>query len=287
MRLLWRQPSNPLAWWWALLTLASSLNIALWFLLFRQFSIEPTASFGAGSNVDLMLFLCAAYVFGCAFRSFLPRADVQRICLFDTWLSSVLIGRSVATVAEICFAAQWAIVLHQLGGIVGSDTTINIAWLIVPLILAAQCCSWYGVLTTNYLANAIENSIWAVAFLVVGLGVLRLLPEFDGPARLALFVAIAGIAVYLAFLVIVDVPMYVNRWQYGLADGGKALPPLVGLRDARTRWVVTHDFAQWKDEIAWMSLYFTAAVWASLALCLIYSLGNHLPGIAPNLPPTF
>jgi len=115
MRLLWRQPSNPLAWWWALLTLASSINIALWFLLFREFRIEPTASLGNGSNIRLMLFLCAAYVFGCAFRSFFPRADVQRICLFDTWLSSVLIGRSVATVAEVCFAAQWVIVLRQLG----------------------------------------------------------------------------------------------------------------------------------------------------------------------------
>src|SRR4029450_2038129 len=96
MRLLWGQPANPLAWWCALLTLASSGNIALWFLLYRQFHMQPTARLDSASNVDLMLFLCAAYVFGCAFRSFLPRADVQRICLFDTWLSSVLIARSVA-----------------------------------------------------------------------------------------------------------------------------------------------------------------------------------------------
>jgi hypothetical protein len=44
-----------------------------------------------------------------------------------------------------------------------------------------------------------------------------------------------------------------------------------------TRWVVTHDLAEWKGEIAWMSLYFSAAVWASLALCVFYSLGDHLP----------
>ena len=44
-----------------------------------------------------------------------------------------------------------------------------------------------------------------------------------------------------------------------------------------TRWVVTHDSAEWKDEIAWMSLYFSAAVWASLALCVFYSLEDHLP----------
>ena len=113
MRLLWRERSNPLAWWWAVLTLVSSANIALWFLLYRQFQVQPTGSPDSAPDIELMLFLCAAYVFGCAFRSFLPRADVQRICLFDTWLSSVLIGRSVATVAEICFAVQWAIVLRQ------------------------------------------------------------------------------------------------------------------------------------------------------------------------------
>ena len=44
-----------------------------------------------------------------------------------------------------------------------------------------------------------------------------------------------------------------------------------------TRWIVTHDLAEWKDEIAWMSLYFSAAVWASLALCVCYSLEDHLP----------
>ncbi|MBV9457716.1 MAG: hypothetical protein JO141_09420, partial [Bradyrhizobium sp.] len=41
--------------------------------------------------------------------------------------------------------------------------------------------------------------------------------------------------------------------------------------------IVTHDFAHWKDEIAWMSLYFSAAVWGSLALCAVYSCEGYLP----------
>ncbi len=275
MKLLWQTRSNPVAWWWALLTLAACVNIALWFIVQRQVRTYSTAD--STAHIELMLFLCGAYVFGCAFRSFLPRADVQRICLFDTWLSSVVIGRSVATVAEVCFAIQWAIVLYQLGGIARVDTTLNIALLIVPLIVIAQCCSWYGVLTKNYLANAIENSIWAVAFLAVAIGLVCLLPEFDGFVHLAIAVAIIGIAGYLAFLVSIDVPMYVNRWRQGIARRSNLLSPLEGLRDASTRWIVTHDYEQWKNEIAWMSLYFTAAVWASLALCLVYSLGDQLP----------
>jgi hypothetical protein len=269
--------SNPLAWWWGLLTLVSGVNIAVWFLLYRQLHEQPAGGLGSMSSIQLMLLLSAAYVFGCAFRSFLPRADVQRICLFDTWLSSVVVGRSVATVAEICFAAQWAMILHQLGTLTGADTTLNAAWVIVPLILIAECFSWYAVLTTNYLGNAIENSIWAAAFFVVGIGLCRLLPDFDAPVRVVLAIAVIGIAGYLAFLMTIDVPMYLSRWRAGVADGSKLLGPLEGLRDVSTRWVVTHDLAEWKDEIPWMSLYFSAAVWASLALCVFYSLVGHLP----------
>jgi hypothetical protein len=113
--------SNPLAWWWGMLAGVSAVNIAVWFLLFHDLHEQPIGSLG--SDRELMLLLCAAYVFGCAFRSFLPRADVQRICLFDTWLSSGVDGRSVASVAEICFAGQWAFILHQLGTMTGADTT--------------------------------------------------------------------------------------------------------------------------------------------------------------------
>ena len=266
--------SNPLAWWWGMLTLVSAANIAAWFALYREL---PAHSAGSASGSGLMLLLCAGYVFGCAFRSVLPRADVQRICLFDTWLSSVMVGRSVATLAELCFAAQWAVMLHQLGVMTQSDTVLIAAWLILPLIVIAECCSWYAVLTTNYLFNAIENSIWAVAFFIAGAGLCRLLPEFDGAVRAMLIVSIIGIVAYLGFLMTVDVPMYFSRWRTGGADGNRQLSAFEGLVDVSTRWVVTHDLAEWKDEIAWMSLYFSMAVWASLALCVCYSLGDQLP----------
>jgi hypothetical protein len=268
--------SNPVARWWRLLTLVSGVNIAVWFVLYRYLQEPRTGGLG-GASIELMLLLCAAYVFGCAFRSFLPRADVQRICLFDTWLSSVMVGRSVATVAEVCFVVQWAIILHQLGTMTGADTTLNAAWVIVPLILIAEGFSWHAVLTRNYLCHAIENSIWGVAFFIIGAGLCRLLPEFDGLVRVILVVAIVGVAGYLAFLATVDVPMYLTRWRAEGASGGKLLSPLEGLRDVSVRWVVTHDMAEWKEEIPWMSLYFSAAVWASLALCVCYSCEGYLP----------
>src|SRR6202045_3771533 len=242
MSLEWRAQSpslawsNPLAWWWGLLTLVSGANIAVWFLLYRQLTEQPAGSLGSTSGIKLMLFLCAIYVLGCAFRSFLPRADVQRICLFDTWLSSVVVGRSVATVAEICFAVQWAMILHPLGAMTGADTTLNAAWVIVPLILIAECFSWYAVLTTNYLGNAVENSIWAIAFFVVGIGICRLLPEFYGPVRAVLTFAIIGIAGYLAFLMTIDIPMYLRRWRAEVVNGRRLLRAFEGFHDVTTRW---------------------------------------------------
>ncbi len=134
----WLAWSNPVAIWWGFLVVVSSANIALLLLLYRWLR-ERALNDQAGTRIELLLLLlCAAYVFGCAFRSVLPRADVQRICLFDTWLSSVVVGRSVATVAEICFAAQWAIVLRQLAILSKADTARNISNAIVPLIVLAE-----------------------------------------------------------------------------------------------------------------------------------------------------
>jgi hypothetical protein len=277
MSLSWFTWSNPVAVWWTFLLVVSGANIALWLLLHRHFSRRMPDLRARIFRIEMMVLLCAAYVFGCAFRSILPRADVQRIALFDTWLSSVLVGRSVATIAEVCFIIQWAIVLRQLGRWVKSDTIYNVSMTIVPLILIAELCSWYAVITTNYLGNAIENSIWAAAFTLIAVALVRLLVEFHGIARLAVGTLAVGVACYLAFLVSIDVPMYLARWRADLASGKELLGIVSGLHDVGTRWTVTHDIMHWREEIAWMSLYFSAAVWSSLVLCGFDLVKHHLP----------
>jgi hypothetical protein len=263
----WLSWSNPVAIWWSFLIGVSSANIALWLILHRRLRGKAIAPSRRILGLELMVLLCAAYVFGCAFRSLLPRADVQRICLFDTWLSSIVVGRSVATIAEICFAMQWAIVLRQLGKLTQSDTVQRIACLVVPFIVTAEICSWYAVITTSFLGNAIENSIWAVTFLLIAAALVRLMADFHGAMRWVIGATVAGIACYLAFLVTIDVPMYFARWQVDQANGKPLLDLISGLHDVSTRWIVTHDVAHWQQEFAWMALYFSAAVWSSLLLC--------------------
>jgi hypothetical protein len=272
----WLTWSNPVAIWWGFLVAASALNIVLWLLLTRYLRKRTPNRYGT-FRLDLMVWLSAAYVFGCAFRSVLPRADVERICLFDTWLSNVFLGRSVATVAEVCFAAQWAIVLHCLATSAQSSTARTVSNAIVPMIVVAECWSWYAVVTTSYLGNAIENSLWALTFLLIGIALVQLFNRFRGVIQAAIGLAILGILAYVAFMFGIDVPMYFERWQSDVASGKEQLGLLAGLYDASTYWIVTHDIARWQEEIAWMSLYFSWAVWGSLALCGLVLVEADLP----------
>ena len=283
MSVAWLDWSNPVAIWWGFLLVVSAVNIAALLRLRARYRFSRGDK-PAGTWIEPLLLLCAVYVLGCAFRSVLPRADVQRICLFDTWLSSVMIGRSVATVAELCFAAQWAIVLYALGKVANSDTAKNIAKAIVPIIVVAEIFSWSAVITTNFLGNVLENSLWTITFLLIGIALSRLAPRFRGPAQFAIAAAAAGIAAYVVFMATVDVPMYFGRWQADLASGKEYLGLFTGLHDVATRWIVTHDIAQWRDEIAWMSLYFSTAVWGSLALAGFGLVKHMLPRYRVRAP---
>jgi hypothetical protein len=262
----WLVWSNPVALWWSFLVTVSALNVALLVGLRAVYRANPFGAVNAIFAAEPLAILSAVYVFGCAFRSLLPRADVERICLFNTWLSSVLVGRSVATVAELCFALQWAIILSELGRVAHSDTAKNIAKLIVPLIALAEICSWYAVISTNFLGNVLENSLWTIAFALVAAALIWLAASFRGAVRWIVVLAAAGAAGYVLFMVTIDVPMYLARWHAAMGSGRPVLGLFAGLHDLASRWIVTHDIARWRDEIPWMSLYFSIAVWASLLL---------------------
>jgi len=105
-----------------------------------------------------------------------------------------------------------------------------------------------------------------LAFLFIGIALSRRVPRFRAPAQVAIAAAAAGIACYVVFMGTIDVPMYFRRWQADVLSGKDYLA---------TRWIVTHDIAPWRDEIAWMSLYFSMAVWSSLALAG-FGLVKHL-----------
>src|SRR5262249_21576944 len=159
------------------------------------------------------------FVLGCGFRSLIPRADVQRFGLIDSWLSSVLIGRSVATAAELCFVAQWALLLHAAARGVGSRFGVAVAWLLVPLVAVAEVCSWSAVLTTCYLGNVAEESLWALAASLLVAGGLIVWARRRAARGPFLAAALALGILYILFMLSIDIPMYMSRWRADEAGG--------------------------------------------------------------------
>lgn len=253
--------------WWLLLCAVSVLNIAAWagsaVLLQRRRGLLPDDAYRLRR---LLLLLSAGYVLGCGFRSVLPVYDVPRQVLFDTWLSSVLVGRSVATLAELCFAAQWALLLHEASHRTGSPLGRHTALWIVPLIALAETCSWYAVLTTSNLGHILEESLWGLSAALLVASVVTIWPRCT-PKQRPLLAAwcLVGVA-YVAFMFLVDVPMYWSRWLADEASGRQYLSLQQGWLDVSARWVVATGWEQWRSEVVWMSLYFSVAVWLSIAM---------------------
>ena len=254
-------------WWWISLCCVAGFNILAWTLsaaaLRQRQPALPAREYGVRR---LQLLLSAGYVLGCAFRSALPVYDVQRLVIVDSWLSSVIVGRSVATFAEFCFAMQWALLLGEISRATGSGVGRVTARVVVPLIAIAELCSWHAVLTTSNLGHVVEESIWGLAAGLMVMSLLWIWPRCGGQVqRLLAAWCAAGIA-YVAFMFLVDVPMYWTRWLTDEAIGRHYLSLAQGVLDTSGRWIVSHRWQDWRSEIAWMSLYFSVAVWLSIAL---------------------
>jgi hypothetical protein len=259
--------SSGVVTWWTVLSAVGVVNFCCWQRSARAL-VDGTAiidpSFYTFQRRQLVL--SAVFVLGCGFRGIFPRADVQRLGLIDSWLSSVLVGRSVATVAELCFMAQWALLLHHIARDAGSRLGMALSWLIVPLIAVAEVCSWCAVLTTCYLGNVLEESIWTVSAALLVVGCLAVVPRCTAARRPLLVAALALGFAYVLFMTTVDVPMYLSRWQADEAAGRPYLTLGQGLHDAWSRRIVSFDWEQWRTEVPWMTLYFSVCVWGSLAL---------------------
>ena len=263
--LLWEH--GGVAVWWLALCSIAALNIAAWVVTARTVKGRRAGmSTDAYSACRMQLILSAAYVFGCAFRSSHPVFDVPRLVLFNSWLSSIMVGRSVATIAELCFAAQWALLLRETGRAMDSLVTQAAARLLVPLIVIAEVCSWYSVLTTSNLGHVAEESLWALSTMLFVASMIAVVPRCSASRRpIFLLWCLAG-AAYVAYLLLVDVPMYWHRWITDEASGRTYLTLAQGVLDMSERRVVDLRWQDWKSEIAWMTLYFSVAVWISISL---------------------
>jgi hypothetical protein len=266
--------------WWSSLCAVSAVNVLAWSMSAAALNRRRTDMDANTYNARrLQLRLSAVYVFGCAFRSACPVFDIPRLCLFNSWLSSVAVGRSVATCAELCFVAQWAAMLQETSRAAGSVIGKFSSRALIPLVAVAELCSWYSVLTTSNIGHVIEESIWGLSAALLVASVVAIWMRCSAGYRHVLVTwGVAG-AAYASYLFLVDVPMYWSRWIADQAAGRHYLSLAQGIRDVSSRWLVSYRWDDWKSEVIWMSLYFSVAVWLSIAL--IYSPEFERPVVVP------
>ena len=245
--------------WWACLSIVALLNIWSWW------SIRKLAK----PDRYWQTIFSGFYVFGCAYRTLFPRIDAQRIVIFDSWLSSIFLGRLVATVAEVAFVCQLALMVRDLSRSAQKRIPLYIAHSVVPLILVAEFWSWYSVLTQNFLGHTIEESIWALVATLLSFSIVSLWTSFAGLLRRAFMFALVFSISYVTFMVYVDVPMYFARWQADQAQNKASFGIYSGFWDSLSRRTTSSSIDIWIYEIPWMTLYFAAAVWFSLSLILV------------------
>jgi len=246
---------------------AAAINIVAWVLAAWQLQRLKAGTPVAIHAVRVrLLWLAAIYVLGCGFRSVFPMLDVPRICLHDNWISRIIIGRSVATLAELSFAAQLALLLRVASVAPGGGIAVVASRLVVPFVLLAELFCWTAVLRENYLMHAFENSLWTLMAVLASAAFLALRLRAVDQRRRFFGLAIACATGYVAYMGFVDVPMYVSRWHTDLATHHQYLSLSAGFAEILQRCTVMREWSAWRHDVPWLSLYFTIAVWISIAL---------------------
>jgi hypothetical protein len=243
--------------WWILMSSIGVINIIFWLLILKKQSFNS------------WLFSGGLYVLGCSTRSFIPRSDIDRVVMFDHFFSSVFVGRTIATIAELGFIAQWAIVLSLIAQEVKDKNILFISRIIFPMIAIAEIFSWYASITTNTLGSVFEESLWGLSFLFIFFALLAVRKYLVPRLRLWALAFSAGILIYVIYMFTIDVPFYYSKWQEGLLNNKSYDFLGTGIFKMMNQWKVSRQYQDWQYEFLWQGLYFSFGVWASLALNLI------------------
>lgn len=261
MRRLFTPPNGALMWWRALSVLGIA-NVCLWLAIWQFNPIsDPYHS--------AQLALSGVYVLVCAYRSVFPRVDLERLVVVDSTLSSIFLGRSFATIAEICFGIQLGLLVYQLGGYAGLPWVQHAAWVITLCTVVAQAFCWHSILTLNHITQAVESLLWAVGFSWMA-GLLTVIAmDTSGLVHTLAIVGALGSLAFVAYAVAVDIPLYLRRFRLGRKDGRRYLSISEGAKDAWGRRELSHSWDHWRDDALWLTPYFSVGAWFSMALVFL------------------
>ena len=228
-----------------------------------------------GSNLKLII-LVTIYVFVCAIRSIWPRTDGPGLCIHDNYISTPFVGRCLTTIAEISFSifivGVTNIILDSFSSINGINVIRKLNNSMVVFISIAQIFCWIGIITQDPSYNVIEESIWTIfgsIILVIYLTLYSNINKLPSSPQLKKIKSIIPYIIfvcliYILFMTINDVPMYYNRAKKKRNSNESYNNLYDGIQSMKRCKKVTTSYKDWKNDIPWLTFYFTFTVWGSI-----------------------
>ncbi len=248
--------------WWRVLCVLGVTNMCVWLAIWYFGPI-------AGPYYAIQLALSGVYVFVCAYRSIFPRVDLERLVVVDSTLSNIFLGRSAATIAEICFGVQLGLLVHQLGAYAGLPWVQHAAWIITICTVVAQAFCWHSILTLNHVTQAVESLLWALGFSWMAALLAIIAMDTSGVIQSLAVAGAVGSLAFVTYVVLVDIPLYLRRFRHGKTTGRQYLSISQGARDAWGRREISHSWDSWRDDALWLTPYFSIGAWFSMALVFL------------------
>ena len=230
------------------------------------------------SNFEMKLFILA-FIFVCvnAIRSIWLRQDTKRLCIFDSIMSSPLIGRIITTVSELAFVALVILVVKQIVNRGNHNPVLNLALnMIFVIILVAEVFCWTGCVSTNQFWNMLEESSWTLSSIILTIiMVILFINEKNTTITRFLYVAILVTIIYEVFMIKVDIPMYYNR-AGNVTPESKTMSLFEKIHDMFKCKKISKTNEDWDEEMPWMTGYFTVGSWLSIALVVWFQMNRKL-----------
>ena len=234
------------------------------------------------SSFEMKLFILAAiFVVVNSIRSIWLRQDNARLCLFDTIMSSPLIGRTITTVSELAFVALLILVVKEIirksnySNKSSLNLTLNIVFF---MILIAEVFCWSGCLSHNQYWNMLEESTWTLSSIIISIIMVILYVNTSNKSfEKFLYVAILVSVMYQVFMIKVDVPMYYQRGKNHIPNKEYENKSLLDkIKDMYKCKKISNSNEDWDNEMPWMTGYFTSGSWISIALVVWYQINRKL-----------
>lgn len=281
---------NNILIWWLILSFVSILNIIC---------ISGFIAFLKNKNNKLIYLLIFSFIYTivCAIRAIWPRKDVEQTCLFDSKISTILIGRILATIAEI----SYIILILMVFTIITNDVNkikknkrnyiFILIKLVLLLIIIAQVFCWFGLITKYYMWNAFEESLWTISafiLLIISFIHYKSLQIKNKNKKVKSILSFCKVFIiisimYIIFMCFIDVPMYYNRWKDSYNRNVNWNDFINDLKKYNKNLTIerfynlnkckkiSRDIAEWKMEIPWLTGYFTFGVWSTYIIIIWYN----------------